>query len=73
MLLEKNMNLPDEIQKDLQEMKNIFGAKLRDVIGITRYFSCKNEIKRRRNNEIIIDSKDIEEEEESDYESDRDL
>ena len=72
MLLEKNMNLPEEIKKDLQEMKNYFGAKLRDAIDITAYFSFKN----RGNNEIIIDEKDIgeeEEEEESDFDRDRDL
>ena len=83
MLLEKNINLPEEIQEDLSEMKNNFGATLKDAIDITTYFVKKLKIKKRVENGlkkeekkdingIVIDDKDIEEEEEE-WDCDRDM
>ena len=47
MLLEKNMNLPEEILKDLEGMKSYFRASLRDTIDITSYFVGKLKIKQK--------------------------
>ena len=48
MIREKNMNLSEKIQNELQEMKNTFGAKLSDAIDITRYFVQKRNLNQRR-------------------------
>ena len=48
MIREKNMNLSEKIQKELQEMKNTFGAKLSDAIDITTYFVQKKKLKQRK-------------------------
>ena len=88
MIREKNMNLSEKIQNELQEMKNTFGAKLSDAIDITRYFvqkrnlnQKKEEIEKRKEdvNEIVVneeEKKKVEEEEvvdDEDYDDDRDL
>ena len=65
MLREKNMNLSEKMQNELQMMKNTFGAKLSDAVDITRYFAQKRNINKKAdkkvqekeekpNNEIII-------------------
>ena len=76
MIREKNINLPEKIQNELQEMKNTFGAKLCDAIDITRYFVQKKNLKDRQMvenlkqkekkdvNEIIINEHKEEEKEE---------
>ena len=69
MLLEKNMNLPEEIQKDLQEMKNKFGATLKDAIDITTYFVKKLKVKQR--GEQAIKAKDKEEEKQKEEKKDK--
>lgn len=48
MLREKNMNLPEKMHKELQDMKNIFGAKLSDAIDITTYFVQKRNLNQRK-------------------------
>ena len=73
MILEKNMNLSEKIQKELEDMKNNFGAKLSDAIDITTYFVQKVKIKQRQEikqekkqkdeNNIIINESDKKEEE----------
>ena len=73
MILEKNMNLSEKIQKELEDMKNKFGAKLSDAIDITTYFVQKVKIKQRQEikqekkqkdeNNIIINESDKKEEE----------
>ena len=47
MLLEKNMNLPEEIRIDLQAIKYYFEPYLRDTIDITSFFVGKLKIKQR--------------------------
>jgi len=69
MLLEKNMNLPEEIQKDLSEMKNNFGATLKDAIDITTYFVKKLKIKQR--GEQAIKAKGKEEEKQKEEKKDK--
>ena len=79
MIREKNMNLSEKIQKELQEMKNTFGAKLSDAIDITTYFVQKKKLKQRKEkqesqqekkqkeeNKIIINESGKKEEEEID-------
>ena len=79
MIGEKNMNLSEKIQKELQEMKNTFGAKLSDAIDITTYFVQKKKLKQRKEkqesqqekkqkeeNKIIINESGKKEEEEID-------
>ena len=79
MIREKNMNLSEKIQKELQEMKNTFGAKLSDAIDITTYFVQKKKLKQRKEkqesqpekkqkdeNKIIINESDKKEDEEID-------
>ena len=60
MIREKNMNLSEKIQNELQEMKNTFGAKLSDAIDITRYFVQKRNLNQRR--EAIEKTKEKEKE-----------
>ena len=48
MIREKNMNLSEKIQNELQEMKNKFGATLCDSIDIARYFVQKRNLNQRR-------------------------
>ena len=48
MIREKNINLPEKIQKELVEMKNTFGARLCDAINITTYFAQKKNLKERQ-------------------------
>ena len=45
---EKNINLSEKIQKELQDLKNKFGAKLCDIIDLTQYIVQKNKISKRK-------------------------
>jgi len=70
MIKEKNMNLPEDIRKELEGMKIIIGASVKDAIDVTNYFYKKRkkiyvqkkepEIKKSLNN-IIIDDNIIQE------------
>ena len=69
MIREKNMNLSEVIQSELQEMKNKFGARLCDSIDITRYFVQKRnlyqkseQIEKEKNEKNDIINKSFEEE-----------
>ena len=42
MICKKNMNLPENIKKDLNDLKKKFGAKISDAIDITRNLVIKN-------------------------------
>ena len=48
MIREKNMNLSEKIQNELQEMKNKFGATLCDSIDIARYFVQKRNLNQKK-------------------------
>ena len=41
MIKEKNMNLPEDIRKELEGMKIIIGASVKDAIDVTNYFYKK--------------------------------
>jgi hypothetical protein len=88
MIREKNMNLSEKIQSELQEMKNKFGARLCDSIDITTYFVQKRNLNRRnerieeeegKGNEIIGGAseekkeEEIDEDDESEESEQRDL
>ena len=86
MIREKNINLPEYIQKELLVMKNTFGAKLCDAINITSYFVQKKNLKERQiienlkekekkenGKKFINEPGNEEEEDEDDYDRDRDL
>ena len=86
MIREKNMNLSEKIQNELQEMKNKFGATLCDSIDIARYFVQKRNLNQRREqnenkkeniekkeeNEIINEQPNQPEEVENDEEEEED-
>ena len=86
MIREKNNNLPEKIQKELEYMKYTFGAKLSDAIDITSYFVQKKKLKERQiienlkakeknenGKKFINEPGNEEEEDEDDYDRDRDL
>ena len=84
MIREKNMNLSEKIQSELQQMKEKFGARLCDSIDVTRYFVQKRNLNQKNEqiekvknekNEIINKASEEEKEEEidEDEESDREL
>ena len=62
MIREKNINLPEKIQKELEVMKNTFGANLSDAINITGYFVQKKNLKERQILENIKEKAKKEEE-----------
>ena len=52
MLREKNLNLSEKMQNELQMMKNTFGAKLSDAVDITRYFAQKRNINKKADKKV---------------------
>ena len=85
MLMNKNINLNEKIKNELEQLKKIFGAKLCEIVDITRFFVQKNNLrnkmeKKEEKKEIqkVEEQKDNkpqpnnEEKEESDSESDDD-
>ena len=86
MIREKNMNLSEKIQNELQEMKNKFGATLCDSIDIARYFvqkrnlnqkkeqneNKKENIEKKEQNEIIKEPANQPEEVENEEEEEED-
>ena len=52
MIKEKNMKLPKQILKELDEMKNIMVVLLSDVIDITLYFVKQKKLSQRKDNNM---------------------
>ena len=48
MLMNKNINLNENIKKELEQLQEKFGAKLYEIIDITRYFVKKNNLKNKK-------------------------